>query len=128
MSVAGGNASYGGGGRHRCQRARRDRCSRRVAVLALVGHHQHRRVVGGALHVLPRRATTHGAALVVAPWVRGALDGFLAVLPPRVLVRRDVGDLGADRRHSDSPLHTVLPARPIENPINGQKTSPNQEK
>jgi hypothetical protein len=43
------------------------------------------------------------------PWVGGALDGLLAVLPPRVLVRRDVRDLGADRRHSDGPLHAVFP-------------------
>jgi hypothetical protein len=97
------------------------------------------------LHVLPRRASPHSAALVVAPgpgdkrtvrfvarqhrrdelgpdsglrrrffflpWVRGALDGLLAVLPPRVLVRRDVGDLRADRRHSDGPLHAVLPVK-----------------
>jgi hypothetical protein len=64
MSVAGGHASYGGDGQRR-QRARRGG-SWRVAVLALVRHHQHRRVVGGALDVLPRRAASHGAALVVA--------------------------------------------------------------
>jgi len=111
MAVAGGDAGYRGGhGRRRRQEARPGG-SRRVAVLALVRHHQHRGVVGGALHVLPRRAPTDGAALVVAPWVRGALDGFLAVLPPGVLIRRDVGDLGADRRHSDGPLHTVFPAK-----------------
>jgi hypothetical protein len=64
MSVAGGHASYGGDWQ-RCQRARRGG-SWRVAVLPLVRHHQQRRVVGGALHVLPRRAASHGAALVVA--------------------------------------------------------------
>jgi hypothetical protein len=141
--VAGGD---GDGHRRRGRQGARplDR-ARRVAVLALVRHHQHGRVVGGPLHVLPRRASPHSAALVVAPgpgdkrtvrfvarqhrrdelgpdsglrrrffflpWVRGALDGLLAVLPPRVLVRRDVGDLRADRRHSDGPLHAVLPVK-----------------
>jgi hypothetical protein len=50
-----------------------------VAVLALVGHHQHGRVVGGALHVLPRRASPHSAALVVAPvdhMIREQSDSF----------------------------------------------------
>lgn len=49
------------------------------------------------------------------PWVRGSLDGLLAVLPPRELVRRDVGDLGAHRRHSDRRLHAVLSAETIAN-------------
>ena len=67
MAVAGGDAGYRGGhGRRRRQEARPGG-SRRVAVLALVRHHQHRGVVGGALHVLPRRAPTDGAAFVVAP-------------------------------------------------------------
>ena len=64
------------------------------------------------------------------PWVRGALDGFLAVLPPGVLIRRDVGDLGADRRHSDGPLHTVFPAEnsqrpgpPLEKPLPAEKNA-----
>jgi hypothetical protein len=70
MSVARGDASYSGEWRRR-QWARRGR-SRSVAVLALVRHHQHRRVVGGPLHVLPRRAPSHGAALVVATAKPGA--------------------------------------------------------
>lgn len=40
-----------------------------VVVLALVGDDQHRGVVGRSLHVLPRRASPHAAALVVAPAV-----------------------------------------------------------
>lgn len=67
MSVAGG---HGDGHRHRGDGGGggwRREGSRRVAVLALVGHDQHRRVVGGALHVLPRGASSHCATLVVAP-------------------------------------------------------------
>jgi len=36
-----------------------------VAVVALVGDDEHRRLAGVALHVLPRRAPAHRAALVV---------------------------------------------------------------
>ena len=38
-----------------------------MAVVALVGDDEHRRLAGVALHVLPRRAPTDGAAFVVAP-------------------------------------------------------------
>lgn len=98
-------------------RQRRERRRRRVlagggavAVLALVGDDQHRRVGGVALHMLPGGAAAHRAALVVAAWVGRPLDGFLAVLAPRVLVGGDVRHFGADRRHADRALHTVLPA------------------
>ena len=64
MAVAGGDS---GGHRRRGRQGAGPGRSGRVAVLALVGHHQHGRVVGGALHVLPRRASPHSAALVVAP-------------------------------------------------------------
>lgn len=37
-----------------------------VAVVVLVGDDEHRRLTGVALHVLPRRAPAHRAALVVA--------------------------------------------------------------
>ena len=66
MPVAGGDGDSGGDRRRGRQGARPGRAGG-VAVLALVGHHQHGRVVGGALHVLPRRASPHSAALVVAP-------------------------------------------------------------
>jgi hypothetical protein len=55
------------------QRGERRRRRRRVllggavAVLALVGHDQHRRVAGVALHVLTGGASAHRAALVVPP-------------------------------------------------------------
>ena len=112
-----------------------------VAVVALVGDDEHRRLAGVALHVLPRRAPPHRAALVVPaahtytikwcqclprsvvrpidrsdgaasclPRIRRALDGLLAVLAPGVVVRRDVGVPGADRRHADHTPHARLPA------------------
>jgi len=61
-----------------------------VAVVALVGDDEHGRVVGGALHVLPRGAALGAAAAVVAARVRGPLDGLLPVLAPRVVVGGDV--------------------------------------
>ncbi|RWW02621.1 hypothetical protein GW17_00034280 [Ensete ventricosum] len=42
--------------------------------------------------------------------VRGTLDGLLPVLAPRVLVARDIGHLGADRRHAYRPLNPRFPA------------------
>jgi len=96
-----------------------------VAVVALVGDDEHRRLAGVALHVLPRRAPPHRAALVVPaayiykkstctprmvidrsegpgrtgsclPRVRRALDGLLAVLAPRPQVR---GHAAVGHRH-----------------------------
>lgn len=43
------------------------RLARSVAVLSLVRHDEHRRVVARPLHLLPRRAALHAAAPVVAP-------------------------------------------------------------
>ena len=52
--------------RQRGERRLRILGSGAVMVLALVGDDEHRRLAGVSLHVLPRRAPAHRAALVVA--------------------------------------------------------------
>lgn len=77
-----------------------------MVVVVLVGDDEHPGVAAAALHVLPRRAVLDAAAPVVSPWMRRAFDGFLAVFPPGVIVRRYIRHLVADRRH---PHHPLLP-------------------
>lgn len=49
----------------------------------------------------------------VLPWVWWALDWLLAVLSPRVLVRRNIGDFRTDCWHSNSFLHPRSPEMKI---------------
>ena len=66
-----------------------------MAVLALVRHDQHRRVIERPLHVLPRRAPPEDAALVVAPVMEEEKDFSCTIC---------IGRLGGGGRGGDAYL------------------------
>eukprot|EP00268_Persea_americana_P050924 TRINITY_DN5589_c0_g2_i2.p2 TRINITY_DN5589_c0_g2~~TRINITY_DN5589_c0_g2_i2.p2 ORF type:complete len:178 (-),score=2.22 TRINITY_DN5589_c0_g2_i2:717-1250(-) len=76
-----------------------------MSVLSFVCDDQHRRFVGGSLHVFPCWAATYAAALVIAPWIWRSFDRLLSVFPPRELVRGNIRRFRTYRGNSYRVLH-----------------------
>jgi len=70
-------------------------------MLSFISYNEHGRVFQAPLHMFPCRATPHAATLIVSPRMRRTLNGLLPILPPRIIIRRDVRKLATDGRYLD---------------------------
>lgn len=88
-----------------------DRCRlmSSMQVLPLVSHNQHCRIILVTFHVFPCRTPSSCTASVIPTWVRRSLDWLLPVLPPRVVIRWNIGHFWTDSRHSNRFLHPIFP-------------------
>lgn len=78
-------------------------------MVTFISDNEHGWVFQAPLDMLPCWTPSHAAAFIVSPRVWRTLDWFLPVLPPRILIWRNISKLVANSRHFDRSLDPQLP-------------------